>query len=259
MIQISAPGVVARGQGRLLALLGSAWLIGVGGACTTPASMSGRSTDSPESAAPKATAQIEHSAMASRTSKGPGSPASDEVADRSHTATIPLLDRAPRRRESLAFARAVLEHKGSRKLDARQREAVAGALVRAQAEHGLSVILSLALIELESGFDPKARGPAGSIGLMQLQPATASDLASRAGLGWKNHRTLLDPEKNARLGLAYLAEMRRQFGTTERAVAAYNIGPTKLRRLLAKRPLRPGPYLTKVYAHVNALRAEYGE
>jgi soluble lytic murein transglycosylase-like protein len=159
--------------------------------------------------------------------------------------------------ESLQFARAILERKGGRKLDAGQREGVARALVSAESEHGISVVLALAMIELESGFDPHAKGPAGSIGLMQLQPATARAVARRHGFDWKNSHTLLDPETNARLGLAYLAELRSRFGTTDHAIAAYNIGPGNLRRLLARHPLRRGPYLTKVYAHVDALREQY--
>ena len=167
-------------------------------------------------------------------------------------------EQARRESESLRVARAVLEQKGSRKLDAAQREAIAHALVRAEREHGLSVIVSLAMIDLESRFDPHARGPAGSIGLMQLQPATARAVAQRHGLPWRSERTLLDPLANAQLGLAYLAELNKRFGNTDHAIGAYNIGPANMHRLLAKRPLRHGPYLTKVYSRIDALRQTYG-
>ena len=115
------------------------------------------------------------------------------------------------------------------------------------------------MIELESGFDPDARGPAGAIGLMQLQPKTARALARRLGLPWSSERSLLDPELNTRLGLAYLADMQRKFGSAELALAAYNIGPARLHHLLERRPLKRGPYLTKIYAHADALREAYGE
>jgi len=175
------------------------------------------------------------------------------------TEEIPRFAPTPTEQERFRFALRVLERKGARKLNAAQREGVARALVAAEVEHGLPLTLSLAIIELESRFNPRAKGPAGSIGLMQLQPATARETAERYGFRWTNNRMLLDPEQNARLGLAYLAELRRKFGTTEHAVAAYNIGPANLRRLLARRPLRRGPYLTKVFAHVDALHEEYGE
>lgn len=168
--------------------------------------------------------------------------------------------RARQLEEDAAFdlARLVLERQGARKLDADQREAVARALTAAATEHGFEVLLSLAIMQLESRFDPNARGPAGSIGLMQLQPATAKAVARRSGVEWRGEKTLRDPGTNARLGLAYLAELRARFGTTEHAIAAYNIGPGNLRRLLARRPLRRGPYLTKVFANVDALRQAYG-
>ncbi len=159
--------------------------------------------------------------------------------------------------ESLAFARAVLEQEGSRKLDAGERERIAKALVFAEIHHDLPVALSLAIIKQESRFDPAARGPAGSIGLMQLQPATARETAHRTGLRWTSPKLLRDPEVNVRLGLAYLAELRRRFNNTEHAVGAYNIGPTKMRRLLSRRPFRRGPYLKKVYDHAEALENEY--
>jgi soluble lytic murein transglycosylase-like protein len=175
------------------------------------------------------------------------------------TVESPLAEETSREEEALRLARLVLEHKGSKKLDAEQREAVARALTAAESDYGLSVILSLALIELESRFDPNARGPAGSIGLMQLQPATARAVAQRYGVKWRGEQTLRDPETNARLGLAYLAELHARFGRSDYAIAAYNIGPGNLRRLLARRPLGRGPYLTKIYANVDALREEYGD
>ena len=169
---------------------------------------------------------------------------------------ISLLDPAPPESESLLFVREVLERKAA-KLGATEREGVARALVVAEAEHGLPVVYTLALITQESRFDPRAKGPTGSLGLMQLQPVTAREVARRHGLTWQSDRTLLDPVQNVRLGLAYLAELRATFGSTDHAMAAYNIGPGNLRRLLAKRPLRHGPYLKKVHAHAEAMRGEF--
>lgn len=226
-------------RGRLLWVL-AAWLICFGEGCATIAP-----TDQPS--APSNT-------LDGSGPQGPGSSAGD-----ADLAAVSPLGHPSANPRSLSLARCVLEGEGAANLDAEQRERVARALVLAEAEHGFPVLLSLAIIRQESRFDPTARGPAGSIGLMQLQPATAREIAHRVGLRWNNNRTLLDPEQNVRLGLAYLEELRNKFGSMEHAVAAYNIGPQNLRRLLARRPLRPGPYLTKVYAHVDALRKEYGE
>lgn len=180
------------------------------------------------------------------------------VAEMANAEPTPLLDLAPPESDSLLYARTVLEAHG-RKLDAVQREGVARALVNAEAEHGLSVLMTLAVIAQESRFDPHAKGPSGSLGLMQVQPATARDIARRHGLAWQSDRTLYDPVQNVRIATAYLAEMRAQFGSTDHAIAAFNIGPGNLRRLLARHPLLPGPYLKKIHAHAAAMRVQFGE
>ena len=231
--------------GRLLRVL-SAWLLSMGLACVTATPIAPIAPIE-QGSTPSTTdlAEAPHPALAQ-----------DDVQD---AESVPPPGQAPLENESLRFARAVLERKGSKKLDAAQREGVARALASGEEEHGLSVVVSLAIIEQESRFDPDAQGPAGSIGLMQLQPATAREVAKRTGLVWQSDRTLLDPEQNARLGIAYLAELRGRFGSTDHAIAAYNIGPGNLRRLLARRALSPGPYLKKVHAHIDALREEYSE
>lgn len=234
----------ARARGRLLLALG-VWLLACGAGCTTtgPAShTTASSAEDPASASGSASERAKKTAEADAESAPSPDPASSETET-----------------ESLRFARIVLERKGGRKLDPAQREGIARLLADAEREHGIPVVLLLAMIELESRFDPQAKGPAGSIGLMQLQPATARAIAGRSGVVWRNDRTLLDPEKNARLGLAYLAELRGQFETTDQAIAAYNIGPSRLRRLLAKRPLTHGPYLRKIHAHADALHQAFGE
>lgn len=174
-----------------------------------------------------------------------------------NTAPASLLDPAPPENASLFYARAVLSEHG-RKLDGVQREGVARALVLAEADHGIPLLLTLALITQESRFDPHARGPSGSLGLMQLQPGTAREVARRHGLAWQSARTLFDPVQNVRIGLAYLTELRNRFGSTDHAMAAYNIGPGNLSKLLKKRPLRHGPYLRKIHEHAETLQRDFG-
>lgn len=174
-----------------------------------------------------------------------------------HAEPASLLDPAPPENASLWYARSVIAKHGA-KLDAVQREGVARALVLAEADHGLPVLMTLALIAQESRFDPRAKGPSGSLGLMQLQPSTGRDVARRHGLAWQSDRTLLDPVQNVRIGLAYLAELRLRFGSTDHAMAAYNIGPGRLAQLLRKGPLRHGPYLKKVHGHARTLQSEFG-
>jgi soluble lytic murein transglycosylase-like protein len=179
----------------------------------------------------------------------PGDPRSAEPA--------PLLDQAPPENASLSYARTVLAARGG-KLDSVQREGIARALALAEADHALPVVMTLALMAQESRFDPRARGRGGAVGIMQIRPSTGADVARRHGLAWQSERTLLDPVQNVRIGLAYLAELRRRFGTTDHAMAAYNIGPGNLVRLLRRGPFRPGPYLRRVHAQADAMQTDFG-
>jgi TPR repeat protein len=76
--------------------------------------------------------------------------------------------------------------------------------------------LVLAVVEAESGFNPKALSPKNAQGLMQLIPATAQ----RFGVA-----DVWDPEQNLRGGMAYLRWLLDYFeGDVKLALAGYNAG-----------------------------------
>ncbi len=170
----------------------------------------------------------------------------------------PILDEAPAEPSSLFIAREILADRAPQ-LDELQREGVARAVVKAEQEHGLPALLVLALIEQESHFRPKVRGPGGSLGLMQLMPSSARDVARRHGIPWQGARTLHDPVKNVRLGVIYLAEMRDRFGSPDLAMAAYNIGPSALDKRLARGKSCKGPYVTGVLQRFQSMRLVFGD
>lgn len=64
--------------------------------------------------------------------------------------------------------------------------------------------IAVAVIEIESNFNPNARGAAGEVGLMQVMPPTARLLGFSGSL-----EQLKDPETNIALGVTYLAQAYR--------------------------------------------------
>ncbi len=95
------------------------------------------------------------------------------------------------------------------------------------ARKGLDPMIVAGLIHQESAFDPEAVSYANAMGLMQLEPYTARTLARQQGLGFSQTR-LIEPDYNVRLGTAYLANLRKQFGSLEEVLAAYNAGEDRV-------------------------------
>jgi len=92
---------------------------------------------------------------------------------------------------------------------------------------GLDPMLVAGLIHQESAFDPDARSGKNAIGLMQLLPKTARVLAKQEKIRYSRLR-LTDPDYNVRLGTAYFAQLQKQFGSVEAALAAYNAGEDRV-------------------------------
>ena len=91
------------------------------------------------------------------------------------------------------------------------------------AEYGVERELVYAVIEAESGGDPKAISSAGAAGVMQLMPDTA--VVFRV-------RNRFDVEDNVRAGVAYLAWLRDLCGGDRRLiVASYIAGQNRVLRL----------------------------
>jgi soluble lytic murein transglycosylase len=66
---------------------------------------------------------------------------------------------------------------------------------------------------------------------MQLMPGTAREVAGKIGVPYAGER-LYEPDFSLQLGTSYLAEVLGMFdGDLELALAGYNSGPYRLRRL----------------------------
>lgn len=93
---------------------------------------------------------------------------------------------------------------------------------------GLDPLTVLAVVQVESGFDPWAVSPAGAMGLMQLRVDTAREVASRLRIPWSSDEQLFDPELNVLLGTCYLRQLIDRFEDTNVALAAFHAGPNRI-------------------------------
>jgi len=107
---------------------------------------------------------------------------------------------------------------------------IAEKVVREAQRFRLDPRLVLAVMQLESNFDPSARSHRNARGLMQLMPATAERF---------NVQDLHNPLENLRGGMAYLRWLLAYYGgNVKLAVAAYNAGEGAVDRFKGVPPYR---------------------
>ena len=113
--------------------------------------------------------------------------------------------------------------------------------------HGLDPALVLAVIGVESAFEPGAVSRKGAQGLMQLMPGTAKELGVADAL---------DPAQNVDGGTRYLSSMvEKHDGDLEKALAAYNAGPGAVKRHKGVPPYRETQqYVRKVLNRYESAR-----
>ena len=105
-------------------------------------------------------------------------------------------------------------------------------IVNSADEFSLSPQLIASVINAESNFDKFATSSAGALGLMQLMPATAQDLANVLNITNFKSDDLYIPEINIRLGCYYLSLLLKRYGDLTTALFAYNAGPGKVNNWL---------------------------
>jgi soluble lytic murein transglycosylase-like protein len=96
------------------------------------------------------------------------------------------------------------------------------------AAHGVDPQLVQALIQVESGYKPRARSNKGAMGLMQLMPSTARAYQVR---------NPYDPKANIAAGVKHLKSLIDRWGV-ELALAAYNAGEGAVRKFNGIPPYR---------------------
>jgi Transglycosylase SLT domain/Domain of unknown function (DUF4124) len=95
-------------------------------------------------------------------------------------------------------------------------------------QQGLKPDLVRAVIQVESGFNPRAVSPKGAMGLMQLTPSTAAEFGATDPF---------NPVQNIRAGVRYLRQLLDRYNQDEQlALAAYNAGPGAVDKYGSKIP-----------------------
>ena len=97
--------------------------------------------------------------------------------------------------------------------------------------------LVLAVMRQESKFNPGAVSKSNAIGLMQLLPTTAKDVAIQIGHRWKGQDDLYNIETNIHMGVYYLSWLSRIFKDDfSLTVMAYNAGIGNVRKWKQRLP-----------------------
>jgi len=99
-------------------------------------------------------------------------------------------------------------------------------LIRAAADNGVELSLLSALVREESYFDADIVSSAGAVGLAQLMPETAADVARQLKI---ESPDLRDPSTSLRMGARHLAGLLSRVDAPVKALLAYNAGLNRVR------------------------------
>lgn len=139
-----------------------------------------------------------------------------------------------------------------------QAYSLAKLLVQLSERHQVSPGLLLSVIETESSFRSGVVSNAGAVGLMQMLPSTAKEVAARYHISaYKQQQDLYNPRTNMMLGVAYIAYLRGRFGNSYHYLAAYNIGPTALNKRIISGNYELGAiekYVNKIQSRTLKIR-----
>jgi soluble lytic murein transglycosylase len=93
---------------------------------------------------------------------------------------------------------------------------------------GSGKALAYAIARQESEFNVSAVSRVGALGLLQLMPSTAEQLAKKAGMAFSQTKLTTDAGYNATLGAAFLGQqLDRYNGSYVLTFAGYNAGPRR--------------------------------
>lgn len=127
------------------------------------------------------------------------------------------------------------------------REDLQSVIKQAAEDNGIDPALIKSVIKVESDFNPNSTSPKGAMGLMQLMPGTAKDLAVS---------NPYDPVENVQAGTRYLKSLLNRYqGDVNLALAAYNWGMGNLEKRPEQIPAETKQYVRNVLRHYESAKA----
>jgi len=106
--------------------------------------------------------------------------------------------------------------------------------------------LAFALIRQESAFTADVRSHAGAMGLMQLMPRTARQVARNLGIKLPNRLALTDASTNLKLGMSHLRKVLNRYQNNPvLATAAYNAGEYRVKQWIPEQGIVPADIWTE--------------
>ena len=112
-------------------------------------------------------------------------------------------------------------------------KAIANSVYEESQKYAIDYRLILAVMKVESNFKNEAISSKGARGLLQVKPSLAKYIAKDTGMGVEEVTSLSlhEPEKNIKIGVNYLSKLIDMFDNLTSALHAYNVGPSKIKKV----------------------------
>ena len=108
----------------------------------------------------------------------------------------------------------------------------------------IPISTAVKMLSIESGFNPHLVSKSGALGIAQVLPSTG------AQMGYSPQQ-LMNPETGIEAGISYLGQMYHKYGSEDSALAAYNMGPGNMDKVLAGKmqiPNESAAYINKAHS-----------
>ena len=108
---------------------------------------------------------------------------------------------------------------------------IANSVYEESQKYAIDYRLVLAVMKVESNFKNEAISSKGARGLLQVKPSLAKYIAKDTGMQVEEVTSLHEPEKNIKIGVNYLSKLIDMFENLTSALHAYNVGPSKVKKV----------------------------